>query len=146
MLHQIAIKSRPIDRYGAYLWDLPESDFPPFSKVVTFRSVMILISWMNMSILRSCTICKQEIIILLYLMKNFINLKFTYLYLLPTNFWLFVLLMSYSKYSYMLFWRHAFYRQQATWKHLMYIKIISPISIKRMKGKMERWKDGWMDH
>jgi hypothetical protein len=26
----------------------------------------------------------------------------------------------------------------------MYIKIISPRSIKKVNGKMERWKDGWI--
>jgi hypothetical protein len=44
MLPKIPVKSRPMDRYGAYLWDLPDFDFLSFSKVVTFRSVMFLIS------------------------------------------------------------------------------------------------------
>jgi hypothetical protein len=147
MRPQIHVKSGPADRYGAYIWDLPNFNFLPFSKVVTFRSVMFLISSIHMSILRSCTTCKQEnitaIVVLLYLMTNFINLKFTYLCMLPTNFWLIVILMSHKKYSYMLFWRHA-YRRQVTWKHWMYIKNISLRSIKGMNGNMDRWKDGWI--
>jgi hypothetical protein len=63
MTPQIHIKSVPVNRYGVYLWDLPDStdsNFLPFSKVVIFSSVIFLISRIKMSIARSFTTCKQE--------------------------------------------------------------------------------------